>query len=809
VGVVWMRMRAELRSRWQALAVLAVVVGALGGGAIAAAAGAVRAETAYPRFLRDERAMDLVVAPFGPDRDQGLARVRSLPGVLDSAFVNFAIASVEGPHGRRLDFPDVFPIVSRGGRFGSALNGLKILRGRNADPSRPDEAVASLSVAERLGVDPGDRVTLTLFTGGPFGPGPRVRPAPVRLEIVGVGIAPGEFQTLAGGFLPGLHLTPAFGRVHADFLDRTNEALAVRLRDGTAGVPAFRHEVRDIHGSLRVGFDFPVIQTRQTDAVQQAVRVQVVALRVAAVLVAIAGLAVFAQALARQTFLESVEYPALRAIGVTPRQLVSLGMARSVLVAGGGVAVALVVAVALSPLTPTGIARVAEPDPGLSIDAPLIALGVLAMVAAIAVVALVPAWRAARLARASAGAPGLSRARTSALAGWLSRVVRAPSAGAGVRMALERGAGRTAVPVGTTILGTALGLLAITGALQFDASLHHLAVTPRLSGWNWDALVGTDIDNRLPPAKSAAIHRVLSRRLLTDQRVASYAIGGLPGLRVDRAEVPGLALESRKGLVEPSLADGRLPQAADEIALGTEVMRASGVGIGDEVTVGYRATETTMHVVGRIAMPSLYFSFTGPGDGAAVTMSWLRQVDPTADAQVGYFVRFEPGTDQAAAMADIRRGLDQFFSLPRQTASELSTLNEIGNLPLALAGILVLMAAATLAHTLVTSIRRRRRDLAVLKTVGFSRRQLFATVAWQASTIAATAVLLGVPVGVVAGRLAWNVLAERLGVVPEAVVPLLAVLLVLPVTLVITNLVAAVPARRAATTNPATVLRSE
>ena len=88
---------------------------------------------------------------------------------------------------------------------------------------------------------------------------------------------------------------------------------------------------------------------------------------------------------------------------------------------------------------------------------------------------------------------------------------------------------------------------------------------------------------------------------------------------------------------------------------------------------------------------------------------------------------------------------------PPQTVADFGGVR---NLPVVVSALLAAIAAAALAHTLVTAIRRRRRQLAVLKTSGFDRRQLLATVAWQATTFAAiglsSATRLGSPP--VAGR---------------------------------------------------------
>jgi hypothetical protein len=83
------------------------------------------------------------------------------------------------------------------------------------------------------------------------------------------------------------------------------------------------------------------------------------------------------------------------------------------------------------------------------------------------------------------------------------------------------------------------------------------------------------------------------------------------------------------------------------------------------------------------------------------------------------------------------------------------------------------------------------------------------TVAWQATTLTLFALAAGLPLGAAAGRWSWNVFAGELGIVPEPTVPVLAVLLIIPLALIVANGVATLPARAAARTRPALVLRSE
>jgi len=109
----------------------------------------------------------------------------------------------------------------------------------------------------------------------------------------------------------------------------------------------------------------------------------------------------------------------------------------------------------------------------------------------------------------------------------------------------------------------------------------------------------------------------------------------------------------------------------------------------------------------------------------------------------------------------------------------------------------------------VTSVRRRRRELAVLKTLGFTRRQVRATVAWQATTLAAVGLVVGIPAGLIVGSLVWRAIADGLGVSSAASIPALTLLLTVPVVIALANLTAYLPARSAAQTRPALALRAE
>ena len=200
-----------------------------------------------------------------------------------------------------------------------------------------------------------------------------------------------------------------------------------------------------------------------------------------------------------------------------------------------------------------------------------------------------------------------------------------------------------------------------------------------------------------------------------------------------------------------------------------------------------------------------------------------QQPDPNLNGPGMVFVRLRSSVGSAGGMADMHRVAnlaDKVFAADPNTTgdsvevlgvqhpAEIVNYQSTGATPVLLAAGLAVGATAALALTLIASVRRRRRDLALLKTLGFTTRQLAVTIAWQASVIAVIAVIIGVPVGIAVGRQLWIVFARNINAVPQPTVPI-SLLLVAAGALILANLVAAVPARIAARTPAALVLRTE
>jgi FtsX-like permease family len=248
-------------------------------------------------------------------------------------------------------------------------------------------------------------------------------------------------------------------------------------------------------------------------------------------------------------------------------------------------------------------------------------------------------------------------------------------------------------------------------------------------------------------------------------------------------------------------------------------MAEAHVRIGDLVTVQADLADrpprpVRMRVVGRAIIPPAPFAATRPGEGAFVTARGAARFDPSltqglASGNLPFLVRFDPNVDEQAALLRLQARLPAGVQFYPSWRGDQATLGRIAQVPLVLALLLALIALGTLAQTLVTSVRARRRDLAILKTLGLSRRQVRAAVAWQASVMVAIAVVVGVPVGIAVGRWVWRSLADGISVFPQPTVSVVAIAVGVCATILVANLIAAVPARSAARTKPAVVLRSE
>jgi ABC-type lipoprotein release transport system permease subunit len=142
---------------------------------------------------------------------------------------------------------------------------------------------------------------------------------------------------------------------------------------------------------------------------------------------------------------------------------------------------------------------------------------------------------------------------------------------------------------------------------------------------------------------------------------------------------------------------------------------------------------------------------------------------------------------------------------------DIENLRRVDGPPTLLVGLVDLVdlvALATIGHGLVVSVRHRRRDLAILRSMGFLGREVSALVAWQVTAVVVIGLVVGVPIGIVTGRCAWTLVTNQLGLPRSTAVSALLALGV-PVALIAANAIAFIPGRTASRMRLSSVLRAE
>jgi len=803
VGAVWLVFGAEFRRRWRSWLILVALIAVVGGLVLAAGAAGRRTATAFPRFVA-VHGYDFSIFNFTPV--PGLAHQAEVASVTRAAIAfngNLACACGRGINDASVSFLGLSP---------SGLDHVtKLVAGRMPDQSSPDQVLASVSLEQDFGVHVGTVVRTQFYTAAqvqqlvanakvnPSGPA-------MTFHVVGIETAENEFPDGAQTQSYDFYTTQAFARSTTQARARavgprsafTAPEYFVRLRHGAADLPRFTAYVN----AQRVYYSQN--QDAIATAVTTSIHPQAVGWWVLAVLAGFAGLAVIAQALGRQSVVESEEYPTLAALGLPRRRLVVLGMTRNLLVALVGAAGAVLVAFALSPLTPVGEARLAEPSTGLAFDPLVLLAGALAVVA---VVLALGTWPAVRASRVRIGDDRALDTHPSSIVAQVAATGAPPSAVIGVRHALERGRGAASVPIGTALFGTALAVVALCATAVFGASLSHLTATPALYGEDYQVLFANNASTGGNPAAEVAY-------LEHDRAITGIMTGIRDEVSINGVSVFAIAGKAVRGPLLLSVASGHLPGGGRDIDLGTTTLRQVGAHMGSVVHVTVQVpsggTRTALfRVVGRASFPG-QFGLGGLGIGAAFTLAGLQNaVCPPGPAQstcVGTYLGNHDGAVMAEAVpgpkgaAAITHILDTFPNIAARPSTPISLVNfgEAVNFPLILGFMLALFGAATLLHLLVVSVARRRHEIGLLKALGFVNGQVGGAVCWQATTVVLVGIVVGIPLGLAAGQAVWRAFATNLGAVPVATVPVWLIAALGGGALVVANLLAVAPAVMAA-----------
>src|SRR6185312_3650229 len=365
----------ELGARWRSWAVLVLLVAFAGGAVLTAVAGALRTDSAYPRFLKASKASDVLVAPNGSGLGGYMSAVARLPDVRGVAPVAGLDLTVLGHGSVAARASNIMAPVD--GRFGHLVEVPKLLAGRLPAAGRAGEIAIDQRAAAMMDLQVGSVLTMRAV---PDGQPPSASAAGQRLlreRVTGIVVTRGSvFPVNEQDKNPTIMASPAlFHQLGARYLGYSGAY--VQLRPG-ASPEAFGHRAQSLTREFPAtgGHVFVADERAQAASVEQAIRLAPIAL-----VLAITALLIVGQVATRLLATDSLNTPALAALGMTRGQLMAVGLSKVAVAGAAGAMMAAGVAVAASPLMPIGAAALAEPDPGVSADAAVLAAGAAAIVA--------------------------------------------------------------------------------------------------------------------------------------------------------------------------------------------------------------------------------------------------------------------------------------------------------------------------------------------------------------------------------------------------------------------------------------------
>jgi hypothetical protein len=768
-----MWVRADLRRRWRSWVVLGILAGVTAGLAGAAVAGARRTAHLVPTYMTRSHVPDAAVLPNDRKFDAAKqAQVANLPEVRET--YPFVVAFELSIKESGLD-AGLVPAAART----MTGPGEPIVAGRLPDPARADEMV----IDENSRKEQHLRIGSTLHVVQEDG---KINQA-VRVIGITNSTSSDISVMLSSGF---------YDKYQKVLFGITNEF--VDLRNDAADLPQFRTDVNRILGHpVNTESGSELFGIRQETDISHVERDGLLLFALGVVL---AGFALVGQALVRSVSAGASDLGTWRAIGAD-RSIASTAMVMPALLAAAvGAVTSIVVAILLSPRFPIAHIRRFDTDIGFHADWTVLVLTALAAALAVGLAAWATAEvRVRRGQRARANPSFLTKA---------TNVDMPASLLIGSRLATEPGQGRRAVPIRSAFIGAIVGVLGFVGCLTFRAGLSDVVANPQRTGIVWDYVVASGdgpvaLKDLTAIANDPAVGDVL--HALWARAIPVQTPKGNPPVSV-------FGTESTRGDIKLVVLDGRAPSGADEIAFAPTTMRELGLHVGSVIHVGANRRQVT--VVGKALLPAT--SHTEYDQSGWMTAQGLAPDMPASKAgdvagEDYILVRWKPGADTSAAEQRFAATYAKkgYYVTTPLTSNEIAAIGELRSLPLALGIFFVLLAIATVAHALVTTVSRRSHDLAILRSIGFTRRNSRIAIAWQATLLAIVGLAVGVPLGILAGRLLWQELADNLPVVYVAPLTVVGLLIAIPAALITANLIAAGPAHAATRVRPAQVLRSE
>lgn len=356
------------------------------------------------------------------------------------------------------------------------------------------------------------------------------------------------------------------------------------------------------------------------------------------------------------------------------------------------------------------------------------------------------------------------------------------------------------------VLGVGFGSLAMTA---HSSASHGIDETVGAQYKGVDAYVYPDRES-ITPAVVAKV-KALPQVAEVVPSATAYMQTSFPGL-VRQVSLPIDALQHTTQIASPGTTSGRLPTATNEIALPNKLAVKHNVTLGQSLRItSYDNKSWPVTVVGLIDDQSAF------DQGAVATQAAVKMFEPEGYIQ-GVKIAGKPGTDPQVLADAVQKvlpnGVQAFTGkgwIEHEVKNYTNGIDVLGGVFGMFAVIALFVACLVIGNTFTIVIAQRTREMALLRCVGASRRQVFSSVLAEATVVGVIASAIGVVFGVALSALALALSREfDWGIPPVSLhLDLLSIFLPLLLGTIATIAAAVVPARRATKVAPLAALRPD
>ena len=322
--------------------------------------------------------------------------------------------------------------------------------------------------------------------------------------------------------------------------------------------------------------------------------------------------------------------------------------------------------------------------------------------------------------------------------------------------------------------------------------------------------------NTIPASLATSIARLDGVKHAFASISGPIVLVGADGTAVSSGRSPtfGIALDPEDSNVK--IVTGRAPHGPGEIGLDSGAVKSSGLGVGSRTKVVLGGQVRDVQVVAELSLgapmagativyldvPTATAAYAA--DGKVFTVAVYANQGVTGATLVQRIEPLVAGT--AGAKAQVITG---DVARADTRASIESQLGFVQTFMLIFAGISLFVGAFIISNTFSMSVRQRMREFALLRAVGASPVQVFASILIQAAVVG----LVGSALGIVAGLglvSLLRVIFARIGLDLSGSIPLDATTIItsLLVGTIVSIAAAVLPARHAALTSPVEAMRN-